>query len=179
MLIVVDVSGGNILNFRLGDRVKELIPGRWWIELANRYGNKFYVEENGMDNSIQAAIAKIDTCAQRAISSGGKSLCAVVPGVTQDQFYVGVATASVAGAVVGAAARTNGSTFNFPYVLLFSPLWSIFLISFAVAPIATRQESPLSLELVGVLLAFTAIAAAVWAWIPARFGAPGKQPPDV
>lgn len=171
-LIVVDRRGGNVLGFRVGDALRERLPQSFWTELGNRYGNTFYVRDHGIDGALLDAVGKIETCLQPS------AFCKVVPGLSQDQFYVGVASAALAGCIAGAAARTGGKTLNLTYLTLFSPLWSIFLVSFALGPLLQRQPG-LSLELAGTLSAFALFAGGLWAWIPVRFGQPGQKGPDL
>lgn len=170
-LIVIDRRSGNVLNFNIGAKVKERIPLSFWNELGNRYGNEFYVRENGPDQSLFESLDKIEEC------SKPNTFCQVVPGISDDQLYVSIASAAVAGCVAGAASRTGGKRFNLPYLLLFSPLWSIFLISFGIGPVVTRVHG-WSWELASVVVPFLFLAAGVWLWIPARFGEPGQKDPS-
>lgn len=167
-LIIVDRRGGNVLNFRVGDALRKSFPGSFWAELANRFGNEFYIRDNGIDGALFAAIEKIEGC--------GMAGCRVVPGVSTDQLYISLGCAAVAGCVAGAASRTGGSgggkkIVNWEYVALFSPLWGIFLVSFGIGPVVTRDGYA---ELAGVISVFVACVIGVWAWIPARFGEPGE-----
>lgn len=54
VLLVVDLRGGNILNFSVSDPVLRKLPDSFWVETTNRYGNLFYVREHGQDGAIIA-----------------------------------------------------------------------------------------------------------------------------
>lgn len=62
VMLVADPRGGNLLNFSVGDDLFNLMPRTFWIELQTRYGNQFFVRENGEDASILGALDSIKTC---------------------------------------------------------------------------------------------------------------------
>ena len=64
IVLVVDQFGGkgNILNFNVGDGVKLNLPNVFWTRLQAKFGNTFYVRENGVDLAITNAIESITTC---------------------------------------------------------------------------------------------------------------------
>lgn len=171
VLVVVDERGGNVLNFNVGRDVQALLPESFWIELGNRYGNKFSVRDVGEDGAVAAVVDAIERC----VRSG--NVCRAVPGLGRDQFAVCVSTSIIGGAVAGAASRTGGKTFNVAWVGLFSPLWAIFFGSFGLLPVVTR-EGWASLDTAGILAAFAVTAVATWAWIPTRFGQAGEEKTD-
>ena len=76
LLIVADPRGGNLLSFNVGDAYFALMPRIFWVELQTRFGNQFYVRDNGEDGAILASIKAVETCLDR----GG---CEVVPGLPQ------------------------------------------------------------------------------------------------
>jgi hypothetical protein len=79
VMLVADARGRNLLNFSVGDAIYPLLSRSFWIELQSRYGNQFYVREQGYDQSILSAIDAIATC----LDQDG---CAVVPGIPQEQW---------------------------------------------------------------------------------------------
>lgn len=174
ILIVADLRGGNILNFNVGRNVRQILPESFWIELGNRYGSSFYVRDFGEDGSVLAAVDGIVKC----VESG--KICKAVPGYGRDQFTASAVCAAVGGAVAGAAARTGGSRFNLPWLALFSPLWSIFFVSFGLLPVVAREGFFVP-DAAGIVASFSATAVAVWLWIPVRFGDAGvdKTTPDI
>lgn len=168
VVIAVDADAGNSLSFSVGQGVYSMLPASFWLEASNRFGNAFYVRENGLDAALFSVVKAIEDCARPG------RLCRAVPGVSDDQWKISVVCAGMAGSVVGAAARTGGKKFNANFVLLFSPLWSIFLVSFGVGPIVSRGPG-VEMQLASTAAAFVVLAAAVWWWIPVRFGPPGQD----
>lgn len=171
VLLVVDLRGGNILNFSVSDPVLRKLPDSFWVETTNRYGNLFYVREHGQDGAIMAAVESIKTCLSR------EGLCRVTPGIGADQLAVTLGCSAVGGAVAGAASRTGGKRFNGPWVLLFAPLWGIFFVSFGVGTVVAR-EGLASFDVAKEVAAFATAAAATWWWVPIRFGEGGKAAPE-
>jgi len=155
LLLVADPRGGNILNFSVGDDFYPLMPRVFWIELQTRYGNQFYVRENGEDQAILGALNSVKTC----IRQGG---CQVVPGLPQEQWILTLVTSIVGGIVCGFAAhpRKPGEVFSWQWALIFSPLWGILFIAFGIGPVVTRTADWLPLFrniagfLIGALVAF-------------------------
>lgn len=155
LLLVADPRGGNILNFSVGDDFYPIMPRVFWIELQTRYGNQFYVRENGEDQAIIGALNSVKTC----IRQGG---CQVVPGLPQEQWILTLVTSIVGGIVCGFAAhpRKPGEVFSWQWALIFSPLWGILFIAFGIGPVVTRTADWLPLFrnisgfLIGALVAF-------------------------
>ena len=52
LLIIADPRGGNLLSFNVGDAYFALMPRIFWVELQTRFGNQFYVRDNGEDGAI-------------------------------------------------------------------------------------------------------------------------------
>ena len=52
LLLIADARGGNLLNFNVGDAFYEFMPRTFWIELQTRYGNQFFVRDNGENQAI-------------------------------------------------------------------------------------------------------------------------------
>lgn len=140
VMLVADPRGGNLLNFSVGDAVYDLLPRTFWIELQTRYGNQFFVRENGEDNSILEALGSIEQC----LRQGG---CQVVPGLPREQWILTLITSVVGGLVCGFAAhpRKAGQAFAWQWVLIFSPLWGILFIAFGIGPVVTRTSDMLPL----------------------------------
>lgn len=140
VLLVADPRGGNLLNFSVGDAFYELLPRTFWIELQTRYGNQFFVRENGEGNSIIEALSSVETCLRR----GG---CNVVPGLPREQWILTLITSVIGGVVCGFAAqpRKPGQLVAWQWALVFSPLWGILFIAFGIAPVVTRTAEWLPL----------------------------------
>jgi hypothetical protein len=140
VLLVADPRGGNLLNFSVGDDLYPLLPRTFWIELQTRYGNQFFVRENGEDGSIIAALESVKVC----LAQGG---CNVVPGLPREQWILTLITSVLGGVICGFAAqpRQPGQTFAWQWALIFSPLWGILFIAFGIAPVITRTTEWLPL----------------------------------
>jgi hypothetical protein len=140
VMLVADPRGGNILNFSVGDDLYPLMPRVFWIELQTRYGNQFYVRENGEDQAIIGAIDSIRTC----LLQGG---CQVVPGLPREQWILTLITSIVGGVICGFAAqpRKEGQLVAWQWALIFSPLWGILFIAFGIGPVVTRTTDWLPL----------------------------------
>jgi hypothetical protein len=140
MVLVADERGGNLLNFNVGDALFALMPRTFWVELQTRYGNQYYVRDNGQDAALLDSLHAVKGC----LVIGG---CQVVPGLPQEQWLLTLATSILGGLIVGFAAypRQPGRLFEWGWVLLLSPLWLILFGVFGVAPIVTRTNDLLPL----------------------------------
>lgn len=149
LLLVADPRGGNLLNFSVGDDFYPLMPRTFWIELQTRYGNQFFVRENGEDQAILSAIDSVKDCIRR----GG---CQVVPGLPREQWILTLVTSIVGGVVCGFAAhpRKEGQAIAWQWALIFSPLWGILFIAFGIGPVVTRTQDwlPLFRNIAGFLI---------------------------
>ncbi|WP_373542530.1 TPM domain-containing protein [Chamaesiphon sp.] len=155
VLVVSDSRGGNTLNFRVGDDVYKLMPRTFWIELQTRFGNLYYVRENGEDNAVIDSLAAVKTCLVR----GG---CSVVPGLPEEQWILTLTSSIIGGVICGFAGqyrKPNGG-FAWQWALIFSPLWGILFFAFGVAPVVTRTAEWVPLLrncagfIIGVLVAY-------------------------
>ncbi|MCU0546174.1 MAG: TPM domain-containing protein [Oscillatoriaceae cyanobacterium Prado104] len=140
VLLVADPRGGNLLNFNVGDDLYPLLPRTFWVELQTRYGNQFFVRENGEDRSIVESLESIEGCLRR----GG---CRVVPGLPREQWILTLITSCLGGIVCGFAAqpRKPGQLVAWQWALIFSPLWGILFVAFGIAPVVTRTAELLPL----------------------------------
>lgn len=64
VVLVVDQFGGkgNVLNFNVGEGVKLALPNIFWTRLQGKFGNTFYVKDNGIDLAVTNAIDAIVSC---------------------------------------------------------------------------------------------------------------------
>lgn len=149
VLLVADGRGGNLLAFSVGDNVYPLLPRTFWIELQTRFGNMYYVRENGENNSIVTALGTIKSC----LADGG---CLVVPGLPQEQWILTLITSVVGGVIFGLAGlpRKEGQVFAWQWVLIISPLWGILFLAFGMGPVLTRTNDwlPLFRNVMGFVL---------------------------
>jgi hypothetical protein len=159
LLLVADERGGNLLNFNVGDALFALMPRTFWVELQTRYGNQFYVRENGQDAAVLDSLHAVKGC----LNIGG---CQVVPGLPQEQWLLTLSTSILGGLIAGFAGfpRQPGRRVEWGWVLLLSPLWVILFGVFGVAPIVTR--TPELLPLIRNALGF--LGGAVGAYLVAQ-----------
>ncbi len=140
LLIIADPRGGNLLSFNVGDAYFALMPRIFWVELQTRFGNQFYVRDNGEDGAILDSIKAVETCLDR----GG---CEVVPGLPQEQWQWTLLTSLLGGIIAGFAAspREENESFSIGWLLLLSPLWVMLFGIFGIAPVVTRTNDILPL----------------------------------
>jgi TPM domain len=140
VMLVADPRGGNLLNFSVGEAFYPLLPRTFWIELQTRFGNQFFVRENGEDRSILETMDTLKLCLER----GG---CNVVPGLPREQWILTLITSILGGVICGFAGqpRKPGQLFAWQWVLIFSPLWGILFVAFGIGPVVTRTSEWLPL----------------------------------
>jgi hypothetical protein len=140
LLLVADSRGGNILNFSVGDALYDLMPRTFWIELQTRYGNQFFVRDNGENQSIVQSLESVMGC----LRQGG---CSVVPGLPREQWILTLVTSVIGGVVCGFAAhpRKPGQAVAWQWMLILSPLWGILFIAFGIGPVVTRTSDAIPL----------------------------------
>jgi hypothetical protein len=136
ILLVADARGGNLLAFSVGDDVYELMPRTFWIELQSRFGNMYYVRDNGENEAIVQSLNIVKGC---LTTPGG---CSVVPGLPREQWILTLISSIVGGIICGFAAvpRKEGSGFAWQWMLIMSPLWGILFISFGLGPVLVRTD---------------------------------------
>ncbi|MBE7381083.1 MAG: TPM domain-containing protein [Leptolyngbya sp. SIO1E4] len=151
VMLVADPRGGNLLNFSVGQALYDLLPRTFWIELQTRYGNQFFVRDNGEDRAIIDSLESIETCLRR-------NGCAVVPGLPQEQWILTLITSIVGGLICGFAAhpRKQGQLIAWQWVLIFSPLWGILFVAFGIGPVVSRTSDwvPLVRNIAGFAIGF-------------------------
>jgi hypothetical protein len=140
ILVVADARGGNLLAFSIGDAVYQFLPRTFWIELQARFGNLYYVRDNGQNTAIVQSLETVKNC----LNQGG---CKVVPGLPREQWILTLATSIVGGLICGFAAipRKEGQVFAWQWVLIMSPLWGILFIAFGIGPVVSRTSDWLPL----------------------------------
>ncbi len=140
LVVIADPRGGNLLNFNVGEAYFALLPRIFWVELQTRFGNQFYVRDNGEDGAILNTIEVVKGC----LDIGG---CDVVPGLTKEQWVWTLCTSIIGGFIAGVAAapRNENSLIAWKWLLLMSPLWIMLFGVFGIAPIITRTNDFLPL----------------------------------
>ncbi|PPT11230.1 Cell division protein FtsI/penicillin-binding protein 2 [Geitlerinema sp. FC II] len=148
VLLIADPRGGNLLGFNVGDAVYSLLPRTFWIELQTRYGNQFFVRDNGEDQSILQSLKSVESC----LRQGG---CRVVPGLPREQWILTLVTSVIGGLVCGFAAQPRGGKLvAWQWALIFSPLWGILFVAFGIGPVISRTSDwlPLLRNVLGFVL---------------------------
>lgn len=137
VMLVADQRGGNILNFSVGDDFYPLLSRTFWIELQTRFGNQFFVRDNGEDQSIIQALEAVKLCLRQ-------NGCSVVPGLPREQWVLTLVTSMIGGVIFGFAGQPRkgqeGKGFSWQWALIFSPLWGILFLAFGVGPVVTRTS---------------------------------------
>jgi energy-converting hydrogenase Eha subunit A len=127
------------------------------VELQTRYGNQFFVRDNGEDQSIIQALESIKICLRQ-------DGCRAVPGLPREQWILTLITSIIGGIIFGFAGkpRQEGQFFAWQWALIFSPLWGMLFISFGIGPIVSRTADWLPLFrnvsgfVIGALVAYLA-----------------------
>ena len=149
VLLIADARGGNLLGFNVGDDLYQFLPRTFWVELQTRFGNLYFVRENGENQSIVESLNTIKTC----LRQGG---CNVVPGLPREQWILTLITSVLGGVICGFAAipRKEGQLVAWQWALIFSPLWGILFIAFGIGPVVTRTSEwlPLFRNIIGFVL---------------------------
>ncbi|PRW56026.1 methanol dehydrogenase [Chlorella sorokiniana] len=155
VVILVDPSSPNIMNFKFGREVRSVLSAPFFTELQGRFGNMFAVREMGESAAVMNMVDTLTGCLAR----GG---CAVVPGLSADHYYFTLAVSLAGGVVAGAASKLEPSGFvqrRWVWVALFAPLWGSLFVNFGLGPVISRTDD--LLPLVGNIVAFGVAAAAV------------------
>lgn len=149
VLLIADARGGNLLGFNVGDDLYQFLPRTFWVELQTRFGNLYFVRENGENQSIVESLNTIQSC----LRQGG---CNVVPGLPREQWILTLITSVLGGVICGFAAipRKEGQLVAWQWALIFSPLWGILFIAFGIGPVVTRTSDwlPLFRNIIGFVL---------------------------
>ncbi|GAQ79962.1 hypothetical protein KFL_000430040 [Klebsormidium nitens] len=157
IVVIDDVSAPNVLNFNTGDGVREKLPRQFFTELQSRFGNQFYIAEEGNAKALMETVGALRDCL------GRDKGCRFVPGLVDDLYFLTLACSVAAGAVFGFSARVplSGRVNNqLTWILTFAPLWAFLLVSFGILPVTSRTTELEPLLKNGA--AFLAAGAAVY-----------------
>jgi hypothetical protein len=167
VVVFVDPSSPNIISFKWGPEVQRLLPRPFFTELQARFGSIFAVRETGEAGALEGAVGALDACLRRP---GG---CAVVPGLSSDQYSFTLLTSVAGGAILGSVLRIDPVGFvrrRWVWGLLFAPLWGTLSINFGLGPLVTRTDD---LMPVAANVAACAAAALLIYFYPAAAAAAG------
>ncbi len=141
LYVLADPSQRSLLAFSAGADVSALLSTNFFLELQSRYGNLFYVRDNGEEAALLATVGALDAC----LRARG---CAAVPGVPSEGAWLTLSPSVAAGAVLGYAARqppSAGVSSPLGWVLITAPLWAFLLGAFGIAPVLLRSDDPAAL----------------------------------
>jgi hypothetical protein len=138
--IRVDPSSPNILNLiYIGDEPLFKLRRPFFQELQTRYGNQFFVRDNGETAAVVGAVGALSQCL------GAPEGCRVVPGLPEEQQAFTAAFAAAGGLVAGFVSRLPPQGIvsrRFVWLIIFSPLWASLFINFGIGPIVSRTSDP-------------------------------------
>ncbi|GBF92753.1 methanol dehydrogenase [Raphidocelis subcapitata] len=169
--LIVDPSSPNIINMTyIGDDVLFKLRRPFLQEVQSRYGNLFFVRDNGESAAVQQATAALTQCL--AAPEG----CKVVPGLPSDQYFFTLAFSITGGLIAGFVSRIKPQgpvQRQWVWLLIFSPLWAPLFVNFGLGPVVSRTSD------LAPILGNTAgfLAAAALPYLD-RLGAPAQQQGD-
>lgn len=136
LYVLVDPSQHAVLAFAAGDAVRKQLFGQFLAELQGRYGNQFFVRDEGISEAVAQTVTAIATCLRKP---GG---CSAVPGVNDEGRWLTLTPSVVAGAVLGWALRLkpSGPVTSAGWALITSPLWAFLLVTFGIGPVVQRSS---------------------------------------
>ena len=144
VVVFVDPTSPNILSFKFGLEVQKLLSRPFFTELQSRYGNMFYVREEGEAKALSESLEALDICLRK------EDGCAVPPGLPSNQYVFTLLCSIAGGAILGAALRLEPQGFvkrQWVYGLLFGPLWMTLSLSYGLGPVVSRTDDPLPVVL--------------------------------
>lgn len=148
ILLLFDPSAPNAIQVVQGADAPTQLRGDFLPELRGRYGNMFYIRDNGPDEALVSASDVLVSCLE---SDGG---CAQVPGLDLDQYYVTLVFSISAGLIAGFSAAFTGTA------LPTSPLWGPMLVAYGLVPLVQRDAG--ALPIAANFLISAVLGVAVW-----------------
>lgn len=140
VVVFVDPSAPNVLSFKYGKKVQAILSRPFFTELQSRYGNMFYVRDEGEEKSISSTLDALDYCLRR------EDGCAVPPGLPEEQYIFTLICCVLGGFILGASLRLQPQGFvkrQWVYAVLFGPLWLTLSLSYGIGPVVSRTDDPL------------------------------------
>jgi len=145
-----DETRGNLVEFfydSIGPTVKNLIPKNVFQELRGRYGNIYYVEEEGVEKSVQQVVEVLCDCLSKVEG------CNFVPGISPQQRLFTLVPITSGGFLSGAVLRNKLSRWS--YIFLF--IWGPWITLFGFYPFFLRQPEDLTPAIENAVIFLTCI----------------------
>jgi hypothetical protein len=79
IVFVADPSFGDIVNVNVGANLDLEVPRNFWSRLASKFGNRFFVRDNGEAAAITNTVAAIDACLRE---ESGRAKCSAIVDVS-------------------------------------------------------------------------------------------------
>jgi len=139
VIMTADEFKGNVLEFYYDtSSLKEVIPKNVFQEMRGRYGNKYYVYEEGLETAVVDATEALRGCLAR----GG---CAFVPGLSPQQREFSLVAVITGGFLFGAATAAGKSAAEpSPWTGVFIAIWVPWVFAFGFYPLYVRQPEDLT-----------------------------------
>lgn len=141
VIMTVDEFNGNVLDFYNDQSaLAPIVPKSVVQEIRGRYGNKYFVDEEGLEEATVAAAAAMSGCLGKAEG------CKFVPGLSQQQREFSLIAVVSGGFLFGAASRgvTKSGDTSSPWAAVFGFIWIPWVGMFGFYPLYARQPEDLT-----------------------------------
>ena len=148
VILAANAFNGNVLEFYDDSQaLKNIIPKSVFQEIRGRFGNKYFVDEEGVEAANFARAAVVD-----CLNRGG---CAFVPGVSMQQREFSLVAVTSGGFLFGAASTGGVSAWSW----VFASIWVPWVLMFGFYPLYVRQPDDLAPLWQNALVFFACVAA--------------------
>ena len=141
VIMTVDEFNGNVLDFYNDQQaLSPIVPKSVVQEIRGRYGNKYFVDEEGLEAATVAAASAMSGCLGKAEG------CKFVPGLSQQQREFSLIAVISGGFLFGAASRgvTQSGDTSSPWAAVFGFIWVPWVLMFGFYPLYARQPEDLT-----------------------------------
>ena len=141
VIMTVDEFNGNVLDFYNDQSALAPIVTKSVVqEIRGRYGNKYFVDEEGLEEATVAAATAMNGCLGKAEG------CKFVPGLSQQQREFSLIAVCSGGFLFGAASRgvTKSGDTSSPWAAVFGFIWIPWVVMFGFYPLYARQPEDLT-----------------------------------
>lgn len=141
VVLTCDEFKGNVLElYNDYSTLSPLMPKSVVQEVRGRYGNKYFVDEEGLEEAVFQAANVVTTCL------GKPDGCKFVPGLSQQQREFSLVAVLTGGFLFGAASRgiTQQRDTSSPWIAVFGFIWVPWVLGFGFYPLWVRQPEDLT-----------------------------------